>query len=239
MRILLIIVSFLLVLLSCNNPVDDGPETGTMTDIDGNVYKTVKIGEQWWMAENLRVTRYNDDTPIPQLTDSAEWAACTTGIEAFCYYNNTSNIDSIRKFGALYNWYTVHTKKLAPEGWHVPDTTDWNILESYLIANGYNWDGTTTGNKIGKAMASETDWDTSTTQGHVGNAPLTNNKSGFSGLPGGCRHNSGTFNNLGGYGYWWSAAENLRRRYLSYDYGHLFRFYYNKKYGFSVRLVKD
>ena len=160
-------------LLSCGNPStsDDGPVTGTVTDIDGNTYKTVKIGDQWWIAENLRTTKYNDGTSIPHVTDSSEWNTLTT--PGYCYYNNTNNADSIRKFGALYNWYTINTKKLAPAGWHVPSDSEWKVLEEYLIANGYNWDGTTDSNKIAKSLAAKTDWKSSNEEGHVGNNPST------------------------------------------------------------------
>jgi hypothetical protein len=103
-----------------------------MIDIEGNKYQTIKIGNQEWMAENLKVTKYNDGSDIPLVTDGNEWAALAT--PAYCYYNNTTNTDSIKKWGALYNWYTVNTKKLAPIGWHIPTDAEWNILKSYLIA---------------------------------------------------------------------------------------------------------
>src|SRR4030043_168747 len=132
-----------------------GDISGTVTDADGNVYQTVKIGNQVWTVENLRTTKYDDGSAIPLVTDSAAWAALTT--PGFCYYNNTTNADNIKKFGALYNWHAVNTKKLAPKGWHVPTEAEWITLENYLIANGYNWDGTKTENKIAKSMAAKTD----------------------------------------------------------------------------------
>ena len=129
---------------------------GTITDFDGNGYQAVKIGNQVWTVENLRTTKYNDGTAIPYVTDSAAWVNLTT--PGYCYFNNMVNADSIRKFGALYNWYAVDTKKLAPAGWHVPTDAEWDTLENYLIANGYNWDGTTDSNKIAKSLAAKTDW---------------------------------------------------------------------------------
>jgi uncharacterized protein (TIGR02145 family) len=164
-----IAAAFFLAAITCTeDPVGPGPVniTGTVTDIDGNVYTTVKIGTQEWMAENLRTTRYNDSSEIPFVTKSSEWYRLPT--PAYCYYNNTTNAASIKKFGALYNWYVVNPLnpyKIAPKGWRVPDTTDWNILQNYLIANGYNWDGTTSGNKIAKSMAATTDWKISTQAG--------------------------------------------------------------------------
>src|ERR1035441_4507351 len=94
---------------------------GTVTDIDGNVYQTVKIGNQIWTVENLRVTRFNDGTAIPLDTSTATWDSIWNNgltIPAYCYYNNMTNTDSIKKWGALYNWYAVNTGKLAPKGWH-------------------------------------------------------------------------------------------------------------------------
>lgn len=240
--LLTIISAFILMLLSCVNPTsDDGPVTGTMTDIEGNVYQTVKIGNQWWMAEDLRTTKYNDSTPIPHITDSAIWANLTT--PGYCYYNNTTNEDSIKKFGALYNWYTVHTKKLAPAGWHVPDTTDWNILQNYLIANGYNWDGTTDSNMIAKSLAAQTDWLVTTDPGSTGNDLTKNNSSGFSALPGGCRDLNGGFYYFGVLSSYWSVTEadssDAYDRFISYASSSFYEYDNNKSGALSVRLVKD
>ena len=108
-----------------------------ITDIDGNVYHTVKKGNQLWTVENLRTTSFNDGRPIQLVTDNVTWASLTT--PAYCWYNN--DIYNKSKYGALYNWYAVDTKKLAPKGWHVPTDVEWDILQDYLIANGYNSDG--------------------------------------------------------------------------------------------------
>jgi uncharacterized protein (TIGR02145 family) len=237
--------SCLLCFLTCDrgNPADDSyfHEFGSMTDTEGIVYKTIQIGNQVWMAENLRSTKYNDGTAIPLVTDNAAWGALTT--PGYCYYNNTTDSDSIMKYGALYNWYTVNTGKLAPSGWHVPDSTDWNILINYLIANEHNWDGTTTGNKIAKSMASKSIWYQSGNAGAVGNDVLKNNKSGFSALPGGYRMNTGFFSNLTFWGYWWSATEDTDStancHALNFDYPDLIKRSIHKGHGMSVRLVKD
>jgi uncharacterized protein (TIGR02145 family) len=212
-----------------------------VTDIDGNIYQTVEIGDQVWTTENLRTTRYNDGTPILWDTADASWAQGTTG--KYCFYWNTTNADTVRRFGALYNWYAVDSKKLAPAGWHVPDTTEWNVLENYLIANGFNWDGTTMGNKIARSLASETDWGFYSILGTIGRDLTLNNSSGFTGIPAGSRYITNFEENAGYDGYWWSASA-----YDSTDA--CYRFLYGnsiglrnghdyKACGFSVRLLKD
>jgi uncharacterized protein (TIGR02145 family)/uncharacterized repeat protein (TIGR02543 family) len=217
----------------------------TLTDADGNVYHQVKIGTQVWTMENLRVTKYTDNTAIPKDTSSSTWANATT--PKYCYYNNTNNADSIKKFGALYNWYVIdpsNAKKIVPTGWHVPTDIEWYNLQNYLIANGYNWDGTKTGNKIAKSMASRTDWETSDVEGAIGNNMTINNRSGFTALGGGNRSNSGAFTDQHARGYWWSSTEND----VSFSAGFFLdnsnvqlesNGYYYKWFGYAVRLVKN
>jgi uncharacterized protein (TIGR02145 family) len=137
-------------------------------------------------------------------------------------------------------------KEFAPEGWHVPTDAEWTTLENHLIANGYNYDGTTTGNKIAKAMASTTGWNTSAEAGVPGNNQSTNNSSGFNAFPVGSRNSygNGSFNNDGGgNAVFWSSteysADNARTRYLFGNNGDLDRGGNNKRSGFSVRFVKD
>ncbi|MDD5673220.1 MAG: InlB B-repeat-containing protein [Chitinivibrionales bacterium] len=210
-------------------------------DTDGNVYTTVTIGNQVWMVENLRTTKYNDGTPILLVPDNGAWLSHPTS-PAYCYYNNTTNTDSIKKFGALYNGPAVNTTKLAPAGWHVPDTTEWNTLQNYLIANGYNYDGSTTGNKIAKALAAKTDWDTISNPGAIGNDLKKNNSSGFSALPGGM--NDGHSFGVGDYGFWWSATAygGPNGSYYIGLYHSLSSTYINADgnyRGMSVRLIRD
>jgi uncharacterized protein (TIGR02145 family) len=219
-------------------------DAGTVTDIDGNVYHAIRIGNQVWTVENLRTTRYNDGFAIPLVTDSTAWGFLTT--PGYCFYNNTTNADSIKKFGALYNWYAINpanTKKIAPVGWHVPADAEWDTLQNYLIANGYNWDGTTTGNKIAKSLAAKTDWHAYIDPGTIGADLTKNNRSGFSALPGGCRFNNGYFNNIGSNGFWWSATEldasYAYDRFLYYVSDTPFRSNYDKSCGFSIRLLRD
>ena len=213
---------------------------GSMTDGESNSYKTVTIGTQTWMSENLKVTKYNDGTTIPNVTDSTIWSNLTTG--AVCTYNNTTNADSIRTYGRLYNWYTVNTGKLCPTGWHVPSNNEWTTLENYLIANGYNYNGSTTSNEIAKSMASTTGWASDPTTGDIGNNPSTNNKSGFTALPGGFRFV--TFYDVGSNSFWWSSTEGRTNSaisrflsYSSYDLGYNYDSF--KVFGLSVRCLRN
>jgi uncharacterized protein (TIGR02145 family) len=217
--------------------------SGTLTDADGNVYQTVKLGNQEWTVENLRTTTYRDGSAIPFDTSMATWADTTP---KFCYYGNTTNADSIMRLGALYNWYVIDStnpKKIAPVGWHVPLNAEWDTLENYLKANGYNLDGTAAGNMIAKSMASKADWDTSSTQWAVGNKLTENNTSGFSALPGGERNYNGVFCNIGSFGYWLSSTKidemSAYSRDLSNDWGYVYNDYGNKSCGFSLRLIRD
>ena len=234
--------------VSCNNdnPVNGNENSGTVTDVDGNVYQTVKIGNQEWTTENLRTTKYNDGSPILNITGKMTWDSCIyTLAEAYCFYNNTTNSDSIKKFGALYNWFAVNTGKLAPEGWHVPTDAEWDTLQNYLIASGYNWDGTTTENKIAKSMATKTDWKSSSggADGAIGNDLTKNNESGFSALPGGIRQPEHDFNGKDSSGYWWTATNGgacgTWSRSLSFDIEDLTKNFSVKNFGFSLRLVRD
>ena len=215
--------------------------TDSVADADGNVYHAITIGSQVWTIENLRTTQYNDTTPIPHVTDSAAWASLST--PGYCYYDNDSTSNA-EKYGALYNWHAVNTGKLAPAGWHVSTHAEWDTLQNYLIANRFNWDGTTSGNKIAKAMTAKTDWDTSTTQGDPGNDIQSNNSSGFSALPGGSRFYDGDFYHpVGRYGDWWSATESVPsssyNRGLLNSHDGLGRLANRKECGYSVRLVRD
>ena len=220
---------------------DTGFESGTVTDIDGNVYQTVKIGNQWWMAENLKVIHYLNGDSIPNVTDDSIWRDLITG--AYCAHDNDNgNVDT---YGLLYNWYVVgDSRNIAPIGWHVPTSAEFLALLNYLIANGYNWDGTTSVDKTGKSLASKIGWNTSTEEGDIGNDMSTNNASGFTALPGGYRYYYGQFNHEGSRGYWWTTTEHSGgsawARRLDSQYSD-FSVYGSggKTYGFSVRLVRD
>lgn len=248
-----IAVLCLLTTITCTNePLEPGQNSdiSTLTDIDGNVYATVKIGTQVWMAENLRVTKYNDGSAITQIAGDTTWDSCLyTNTPAFCYYNNTTNADSINKYGSIYNWYVVspsNPKKVAPAGWHVPTDSEWTIMEKYLVLQGFNWDETTDtaqNNKIAKSLSAKTSWETDETQGAIGCNLTLNNRSGFSALPGGCRGIDGSFNGIGTDGHWWSATavddSTAFNYFLSFVDEDLGNFINHKRWGYSVRLVKD
>ncbi len=208
-------------------------------DADENYYSVVKIGTQTWMLENLKTTRYRNGDAIG--TTTAEIPNDATSKYQWAYGGNEANV---AKYGRLYTWYAAaDSRNIVPAGWHVPTDAEWTTLETYLISNGYNYDGTTTGNKISKALAATTDWNTYTGTGTIGNDLTKNNSSGFSALPGGYRHHSGTFYGIGYNGYWWSStrfdAWDPWYKVLGYLSAALVRsadYMYN---GFSVRCIRD
>lgn len=219
------------------------PIPGTVTDIDGNVYHTVTIGTQIWMVENLKTTKYRYGGAIPNVKDWSSWQNLSSG--AYCNYNNVEA--NGLKYGRLYNWYVVNVSPIAPVGWHIPNDEEWDTLIAFLIANGGNYDGTTSGNKIGKSLAANTDWKPDTGAGTVGNDLTTNNKSGFTALPGSNQYWYGSFNPLLGYaGAWWSTTGDTyfplsspSIYYLSYSNSSLKHGADHKTAGYSIRCIKD
>jgi uncharacterized protein (TIGR02145 family) len=195
---------------------------GVVTDSDGNIYPTVVIGTQWWMAENLRTATYANGEPIANVTDFAAWAQLSSG--AWCHIENNTANDAI--YGKLYNWYTaVDPRSLCPSGWHVPSDAECTVLTDYLGGQAV----------AGGKMKSITGW--------TGNNIGSTNESGFSGLPGGYRSSNGTFYDVGDGGYWWSSSESSTtsawNRALRYNHGNALRSGSNKQDGFSVRCIKD
>lgn len=217
----------------------------TVTDVDGNTYNTIKIGTQTWMAENLKVTKYNDGTAITNVTVASNWGGLTTG--AYCWYEHDQT--NKNKFGALYNWYAVNSGKLAPKGWHVPSDEEWLSLETYLATNGYNYDGTSgvadVRAKIAKALADKTGWQSGVNIGSVGTKELEafRNKSGFTAKPGGFCSDMGSFLFITEYAVFWSRTEETPAcawfRDLTFNGAMVDRAYGFKVNGFSVRCVKD
>jgi uncharacterized protein (TIGR02145 family) len=217
-------------------------DKNTIKDVDGNNYTSVTIGTQKWIVENLRTTRYNDGTSIPLVTETTEWSNLTTA--GYCWHNN--DISNKYTYGALYNWHTVNTGKLCPTGWHVPSDAEWTILENYLITNGYNYDGTTTDNKIAKALSSTTLWTSSEITGAVGNSdfPAKRNATGFTAIPVGIRHPDGSFYlPKSFYSAWWPCSENTSttawRWGTGYNLPEINKVDTNKNYGLPVRCVSD
>ena len=214
---------------------------GKVTDIDGNSYKTIVIGKQTWMAENLRVTKYRNGDVIPNVTVNTTWHTLLNGGQ--CTYNNNIEINSIKKFGRLYNYYAVvDSRKIAPTGWHIPTDEEWAQLVDYLKAN------LTSNDTPAKSLASGTDWAESLVEGTLGycdpvSNSLLNNSSGFSALPAGIRFYFGSSNYVTTYSAWWSSSQfdntNAFFRSLNYDAAEIGRNYYEKVFGLSVRCVKD
>jgi uncharacterized protein (TIGR02145 family)/uncharacterized repeat protein (TIGR02543 family) len=225
--------------LQCNALKIIGGASDVLIDIDGNEYHTVTIGTQTWTVENLRTTRLNDGTAIPNVTDDAAWSALTT--PGYCWYNN-DRAANCATFGALYNWYAVNTGRLAPAGWHVPTNNDFVVLENYLIMHGYNYDGTKSMNMVGKSMAAKTEWVTSNVIGTPGLLSARNDRSMFSALPGGYRPSY--FMHMGEGFYCWRATEwpGTTSAYVtSVNFGNvgLGTRTFLKSSGMSIRLVKD
>jgi len=198
--------------------------TDKVTDIDGNVYHTVTIGTQVWMVENLKVTHYRNGEAIANITDNVQWEGLTTG--AYRDYNN--NAANSITYGRLYNWFSVDdSRNIAPDGWHVPGDADWTLLGNYLDGEAV------AGGKMKEAGLAH--W----------NEPNTGatNETGFTGLPAGHCDYAGIFSYIKlGAGWWTSTAENPNDawiRYLDYGAADIWRYLEDKRYGRSVRCVKD
>jgi len=202
---------------------------GTLTDQDGNTYKTVTIGTQTWMAENLKTTRFNEGTYIPLVENGDLWPTLIT--PAYCWFDNDESYFR-ESFGALYNWYAVNTGKLCPSGWHVPDNNDWETLITYLGSN------EVAGGKLKETGS--THWERPNTG--------ATNESGFTAIPAGKRwgYSGGAF----GFGYcrinalWWSQSSLEEFGYTAflthYDPGMFLEYWsFRKNLGQSVRCLKD
>jgi uncharacterized protein (TIGR02145 family) len=200
-----------------------------VTDIDGNNYTAFKMGDQTWLTENLKVTRYRNGDEITNVTTDNQWKNMTTG--AYCSFENL--LSNFTTYGALYNWHALNDPRgLCPEGYHVPDDSEWAILAEHLGGDSV----------AGGKMKS-----TGTIEGGTGlwyqpNTGATNTSS-FNGLPGGYRINYGTFYSLGNVGYFWSASDTASANAWNYvldannkKLGRIFNF---KTNGFSVRCCKD
>jgi uncharacterized protein (TIGR02145 family) len=221
----------------------------SITDYDGNIYPAVTIGDQTWMAENLRVTHFADGTPIPFIEEATEWPTTSEdSVKAYCWYENNS-LNSVT-YGALYTWSAAMNGEessdinpsgiqgVCPAGWHLPSDAEWKQLEVFLgmdigQANGTEWRGTVEGGKL-KAEGT-THWDSP-------NFGATN-ESGFSALPGGARLLDGIFNGLGSNAFFHTSAENESLNFwgrgLFSGNAQVRRASFYKCAGSSVRCVKD
>lgn len=210
----------------------------TVKDIEGSVYKTVKIGTQEWMAENLKTTKYNDGTAIPTEYSDEPWSGLTTGGYSFYPYSQTKGLNSdaevIEAYGALYNWYAVATGKLCPTGWRVPTDEDWTALTDYA--------GEAAGSKL-KSTRTSPDAHPRMESPNTG----ATDEYGFSALPGGYRLSNGNYTNVGYSGHWWSSSSDDTKllttfawyRSMIFDSSSVNRYSNNKLFGFSVRCMKD
>ncbi len=220
-------------------------------DVDGNIYNTIVIGRQVWMAENLKVTHYADGTPIPLVESSSEWSALTETDKAYCWHDNSLANKDI--YGGLYTWAAAMNgigssttnpssiQGVCPEGWHLPSDDEWKQLEMYLGMNQgeadvLGWRGTDEGGKMKE---------TGTTHWSSPNTGATNS-SGFSARPSSYRYDNGSFTSVGTFTYFWTATKLVDRhallRGLSFDYATVGRVGIPDTYGpygRSVRCVKD
>ena len=206
-------------------------QTDSITDIQGNTYKIVAIGEQWWMTENLKVTQYSNGDEIPHITDGNDWVNTDAG--AYSYYDNNS--ENIENYGNFYNWYTVDdTRGICPDGWHVPSDEEWMTMEKYLGMSTAEadrmtaWRGTIEGDKLKSESFGGT------------------NTSGFSALGTGYRDPEGVFKALGtDNDYWTSTAYNNDGNTEGILHGLLntnpkvVRNFHVPGYGFCVRCIGD
>jgi uncharacterized protein (TIGR02145 family) len=201
-----------------------GLNAQTVKDADGNIYVTINIGKQIWTAENLKSTRFNDGKPIPMVTAEKGWEGLKK--PAYCWYNNDLKNKDI--YGALYNWYTVNTKKLCPEDWHVPTDSEWQTMVAYL------GDINKAGDKLKEAGVEH--WNN-----YLSGAT---NDFDFTALPGGTRLYSGVFPTFGSsYAVWWTSSEYSSLAAINWGLhdssSKVFNGHDSKQSGFSIRCVKD
>ncbi len=213
-------------------------------DADNNFYPIVVIGNQIWMAENLRTSSYRTGESISNITDNNLWGNATFG--AWCYFNNDANYNL--KFGKLYNWLTVNdSRKIAPLGWHVASDGEYTTLTDYISLNLGKSPNTA------KALSSNSDWTIDVGAETVGNNTSKNNSSGFSAMPGGSRNGGaggtldGAFGIINSYGQFWTSTDNSINlginasllRYFAYDSNNIIRPSGGYTVGISVRCICD
>jgi len=241
----------------CFEDDDDDHDTGTVTDIDDNVYLTVKIGDQWWMAENLRVTRYRNGNAIDTGLTDADWLGTRnteSGAYAIYPHDVVDGIDSdaemLEAYGALYNWYAVNDERgLCPEGWHVPSDDEWKQLEMYLGMS--EEDANSLGSHRGTNEGGKLKSTRKTPDPHprwLGSNAGATNESGFTGLPGDFRRPTGSFGAIGNSGFWWTSSDyeshpgftptQAWSRTLYTTSSATRRYYEDMRHGYSIRCVR-
>jgi len=193
-------------------------------DYDGNEYKTITIGSQTWMAENLKVTHYRNGDLIPEVIDITSWSNLDSG--AFCDYNN--NLFNASAYGKLYNYYAlIDNRNICPQGWHIPSDAEWNLLCKFI------GDDSLVGGKL-KEMGF-THW--------INPNINATNESGFTGLPGGYRTANGNFEGFGMDAYWWTATQADNKiawsRNINFKQSIVNIRGSDKKMGFSIRCIKN
>jgi len=219
--------------------VCDGDGLSCVCDYDGNCYEVIQIGVQQWMAENLKVTHYNDGNEIPFITNNEDWGSLSAG--AYGVYNNDPLINA-EIYGNLYNWYTIEDDRgVCPEGWHVPSDEEFKELEMFLgmsesEANDTGYRGTDEGSKLAG------------NSGLWNDGNLENNSefgtSGFTAHPGGYRsYSDGTYHHVGVGGYFWLSSETSSTdawyRILYFNNSSVTRYDHVKQYGSSIRCLSD
>jgi uncharacterized protein (TIGR02145 family) len=198
-------------------------------DTDGNYYNTVLIGEQCWMKENLKTTKYRNGTPIENPTNNSGWQNNTIG--AYAWYDN--DISWKDSYGALYNWHAVKSiHGLCPNGWHVPTDAEFTTLTNYLGSL----------NVAGGKMKSPRTVPDPHPRWESPNIGATN-ESGFTGFSAGWRFSNGEFNYLGYIGYWWTSSSysiySAYNRYIYFNGISVYRDFFSKADGYAVRCLKD
>jgi uncharacterized protein (TIGR02145 family) len=231
-----------------------GCQTHSVKDFDGNVYPTITIGTQVWMAENLKTTKYSNGDLIGTTTPATSIIEGeTTPKYQWAYAGNESNVATL---GRLYTWYVAtDSRNVCPTGWHVPTDTEWTTLTDYLTNNGYGYGGGYKGMDIAKSLAATSGWVADETPGNAGNDQASNNRIGFTALPGGARLEDGNFYDIGHVGCWWSTtgttgfkqslsgvfvtAPGGLFRDIYHDYCYVNSYSNNTHYGMSIRCLKD
>ena len=257
-KCLLLIIIFSIICISCEK--DQTFEAGkymvegqqlfniipdAVSDVDGNSYDAVKIGEQVWMKQNLRTTKYADGTPISQGEGYSSNA---------CWYYPDSNAYNKPTYGLLYNWKALMRNSssssmnpsgvqgICPNGWHVPSDAEWTQFTDY-VGSQIQYQCNSSSIYFAKALASTIGWESSTEECAVGNLPLENDATGFCARPADCSNHSAAHINFGRYAYFWTSTERdngkAYGRRLSWCTGGIYRVTKDKYFGFSVRCVRD